>query len=564
MDQLRKLIAALSMRQRIGILFTVIAIAGGISGLVRWKHERDFKPLFTGMAAEDAAAVVQKVKESGVEYRIGENGTSVLVPEEKVNEIRLQLAGAGIPRTGRVGFELFDKSNLGITDFTEHVNYRRALEGELERSIKALSEVEQARVHITLPKDSVFLESREPAKASVLVDVRAGSTLTPQNVQAITNLVASAVEGLSPDFVSVVDEQGNLLSRPRKRPLQDDQVSDEALDYRRQVEKDLTSKVEATLEPLLGASKFRVGISADCDFATTEQSEELYDPTRSVMVSSQRSEDVSGSSHTASIPGTASNTPRGNPPAPAPATGSNVSRRTENVAYETTRTVRHVKTPQGQLKKISASVLIDQDVQWVGKGSQRHRVLVPVSADKVKAIHDLVAGVIGLTPERGDQLVIESLPFEQTVESEFQDQTPSGTTSPSKTAKPALWADKRVLIGAGAAVVMGLGAVIFLLMRRKKQTVELEDTPRALASGAPAAPDEAGIQPESKKAVEAAAAAVMAAKNKAEEEELQKVLRLPPPTKKIEIMRDHLKENIKKDATASANILRGWLEDEGR
>ncbi len=139
------------MRQRAGIVIVTILVGSAISGLVHWKHERDFRPLFTGMAPEDAAAIVQKVKESGVEYRIGENGTSVLVPDTKVDEMRLQLAGAGLPKTGRVGFELFDKTNLGITDFTEHVNYRRALEGELERSIKSLSELQQARVHITFP-----------------------------------------------------------------------------------------------------------------------------------------------------------------------------------------------------------------------------------------------------------------------------------------------------------------------------------------------------------------------------------------------------------------------------
>lgn len=552
MDQFKKVFAALSMRQRAGIVIMTILVASGITGLVRWKHERDFRPLFTGMSAEDAAAIVQKVKESGVEYRIGENGTSVLVPDTKVDEMRLQLAGAGLPKTGRVGFELFDKTNLGITDFTEHVNYRRALEGELERSIKSLSELEQARVHITFPKDSVFLDSREPAKASVLVDVRPGATLTSQNVLAITNLVASAVEGLNPDFVSVVDMQGNLLSRPRKSGLDDSQISDAALDYKHQVEKDLTSKVESTLEPLLGAAKFRVGVSADCDFTTSEQSDETYDPTKSVMVTSQRSEDLSGTTQTAGVPGTQSNTPR---PAPRPpATGSTVSRRTENVQYETTRTVRHVKTPQGAIKRISASVLLDQDVQWSGKGNQRHRVLVPASAEKLKAIHDLVAGVLGLVPERGDQLVLESLPFEQTLETQNPEESPSNAPASPRNQKPALWADQRVLIGAGAALVIGLGAMLFLLRRRGK-SVELQGQAPALPAPA------STIDPDSKKAVQEAATAALAAK--AEEQQMH-ALQLPPPTKKVEILREHLKESVKKDPVFAASILRGWLEEDTR
>src|SRR5581483_6245258 len=261
MDQFKKLFAALTMRQRAGIAITLVLVVAGLGSLMHWMHERDFRPLFTGMSAEDAAAIVQKVKESGVEYRIGENGTSVLVPAAKADELRLELAGAGLPKTGRVGFELFDKTNLGITDFTEHINYRRALEGELERSIKSLNQLQQARVHITFPKDSVFVDSREPAKASVLVDVRPGASLTPQNVAAITNLVASAVEGLTPDFVSLVDQQGNLLSHPRKPSFDPTETSDAALDFQHQIEKDLTSKANATLEPLLGASKFRVGVS---------------------------------------------------------------------------------------------------------------------------------------------------------------------------------------------------------------------------------------------------------------------------------------------------------------
>ncbi len=268
------------MRQRIGIAVMALLVAGGLTAFVKGKHERDFKPLFTNMAPEDAAGIVQKLKEGGVDYRISDSGTSVSVPEAKIDELRLEMAGAGLPKTGRIGFELFDKTNLGITDFTEHVNYRRAMEGELERSIKALNEVDTARVHVTFPKDSVFLDSQQPAKASVLLRLKPGVHFTPQNVQAVTNLVASAVEGLTPDAVSVLDMQGNLLNRPHKTTLDGSDLSDTYLEYQHQVEKDLASKVEATLEPLLGEGKFRVGVSADCDFTTTEQSEEAYDPTK--------------------------------------------------------------------------------------------------------------------------------------------------------------------------------------------------------------------------------------------------------------------------------------------
>src|SRR3954454_23729950 len=396
MDQIKKLFSTLSRQQIITIGVVVLLVGVGLSAFVRWNHERDFKPLFTGMSQEDAAAIVQKLKESGIEHRIAGNGSSVLVPGEKVDELRLEMAGAGLPKTGRVGFELFDRTNLGVTDFAEHVNYRRALEGELERSIKALNVVEQARVHLTFPKESVFLDLREEAKASVLVSTRGTSRLSSQNVSAISNLVASAVEGLAPDSVSILDMQGNLLSRPRKHSADGNEPSEASLDYKHQIERDLVAKVESTLEPLLGEARFRVGVSADCDFSTVEQSEELLDPTKSVMVMSQKAEDVLGSapSPTTGVPGTASNLPRAVPRGMS--SGSNSSRRTESTSFETSKSTRHTKTPQGVVKRISASLLLDQDVRWEGVGKNMKRVLVPPSPERLKAINDVVAGILGL------------------------------------------------------------------------------------------------------------------------------------------------------------------------
>lgn len=539
MDQIKKLAATLSLWQRIAVLAAAILVPAGIAGLVRWHHEQSFRPLFTGMSAEDAAAVVQKIKESGSEYRLGDNGTSVLAPEGCVDELRLQLAAAGLPKSGRVGFELFDKTNLGITDFTEHVNYRRALEGELERTIRAISQIQQARVHITFAKDSVFLESREPAKASVLVDVRPGSALTSRNVAAIANLVASAVEGLAPTAVSIVDMRGNLLNRPRQGTLDDGQMSDAALDYKHQVERDLAAKVESTLEPLLGPGKFRVGVSVDCDFSTTEQSEEVYDPTRSVMVNSQVSEDSSGAIQTAGIPGTQANSAR--PAAKPVQTPSGLSRRTENVAYDTTRTVRHVKVPQGAIKRISASVLLDDLVQWQGSGKKRKRVLVPVPPDQMNAIHDLVSGALGLVKDR-DQLVLESLPFEQTITGGVDEMAGLPAPAPPQS----LFSDRRVYIGAGAAIAILLGLTAVLLLKRRRNQIAFEPAPRALAS--------------------AAAVETVPAVDQAPPQVLQQPLainhQLPPVAKKVEVVRDHLRESVKSDPAFAANVLRGWLEDD--
>src|SRR5579862_2784992 len=311
MDQAKKLFASLTARQLISIVIAAIAVVGAVMGLSKWQRESGMRPLYTGLAPEDASAIVQKLREAGVDYKISSNGTEVMAPEDKVPELRLQMAGLGLPKTGRIGFEIFDKTNFGITDFAEHVNYRRALEGELERSVMAVSDVQQARVHVTLPKDSVFTDAREPAKASVLVGLRPGTRLSSPNVIAITNLVSSAVEGLGPESVSVVDMNGNLLNRAKREGLPDGtQITEAVLEYRQAIEHDLAAKINSTLEPLLGPDKFRTGVSADIDMTSGEQSEETFDPSKSVMVSSQKSEDQSGSTRTSpSIPGTAANLP---------------------------------------------------------------------------------------------------------------------------------------------------------------------------------------------------------------------------------------------------------------
>src|SRR5258706_15892791 len=215
MDQMRKLISSLTLRQQISIVAAMVMVGLGLWMFSKWNHERDFRPLYTNLAAEDAGAVMQKLKEEGVEYRVDDNGTALRVPSDKVAELRLKMASSGLPKTGRIGFELFDKNSFGLTEFAEQVNYRRAIEGELERSIGALVEIERARVHISLPKDSVFLESKQEAKASVVVTLRAGARLSPQNGAAITYLVASAVDRLAPESVTVLDSRGNLLVLPR-------------------------------------------------------------------------------------------------------------------------------------------------------------------------------------------------------------------------------------------------------------------------------------------------------------------------------------------------------------
>lgn len=561
MDQLKQLLASLTRKQKITMLIAAALVIAGLVSLSRWNHERDFKPMYTGLAQEDAAAVLVKVRESGTEFRLADGGATVLVPGAKVAELRLQLAAGGIPHSGRIGFELFDKTNFGTSDFAEQINYHRALEGELERSVMALAEVEQARVHITFAKDSIFLESRQPGKASVLVKLRPGARLSPQNVAAICQLTSSAVEGLQADAVSVVDMRGTLLSRPHRALSADDpEAAGGATEYRQQVEKDLVAKINTTLEPLLGADKFRAGVSVECDFTSGEQSEETFDPAKSVMVTSQRTEDVAGTNTASGVPGTASTLPR---PTPRPGSASGgVTRRTESVAYQSSRLVRHVKLPQGAIKHMSVSVLVDHSVRWEGIGPKAKRIVEAPTAQRLKSIKDLVAGVIGLSTERGDQLVVEALPFESTLSPE---QIPPGTSAnPQADSLPPwlqkLLANRPLMIGAGAAlVVLIVLAMVMMrmLMRKGKKRAEIQG--QLLA----AAPGKASLE-SSERATQhmEAQIAEQAAIKRQQEIEAMTALKLPQvKTKKSEVLTKHIAEEAKKDATTMVQVLRSWINE---
>jgi flagellar M-ring protein FliF len=572
MNQIRKLIASLSLSQRILSLTAAIAIAAAILALVHWRKESDFQPLFTNLSSEDAGAVIQKLREFGSEYRLDQGGSTVLAPSSRIAELRLDLASAGLPKTGRIGFELFDKNNFGATEFTERINYRRALEGELERSIMTLTEVESARVHVTFPRDSVFLESQQPGKASIVLRLRPSAHLSKQNVAAIANLAASAVEGLSPDAVSIIDAQGNLLGRPRTQNASDETPSPDAnFDYKQKVEADLLAKVNATLEPLLGPGKFHSSVTADCDFTRSDQSEENLDPTKSVMLTSMKTEETGGTSPASGVPGTASNLPR-----PAPRSGSSsggVTHRTENITYQTSRTVKHTVLPPGVIKRLSVSVLLDQQLRWQGEGAKARRVIDAPSPEKIKSIRDVLSGVVGLSSDRGDQLLVETLPFDATLNSE-PPPPPAQAPPPSNLPtwlQPYANSPRTLMIGAGIGASLLIVVIAFgsLLFARKKK-------PKPVDAAAPytlSHPVNAAATPHIPEGTEGVAVvqrqmeeriAEQAALQQQADEVALNSLKLPAvATQKSEILVKHLRENIVKDTAGSANILRSWLTEDG-
>ncbi len=550
-EQLKTQTAAIPVARRWMIGITVLLAGAGLFAFSYWQKEQGFRPLYSGLGAEDAGQIVQKLKETSTEYRLSENGSVVLAPASRIAELRLEMANAGLPHSGRIGFELFDKTNFGATDFAEHINYRRAVEGELERSVMTLSEVEQARVHVTFPKDSVFLDSRQPAKASVLIKLKPGVQLSPQNVVAITHLLSSAVEGLTPDQVAVLDMRGKLLSRPRSKAEADGSETNEmALEYQRRVERDLLQKINSTLEPLLGADKFRAGVSVECDFTSGEQSEETFDPDKSVMSSMQSTSDSSSLSAATGQPGVAANLP--NSPNSSNAKAANgITRRTENTAYQTSRVVRHTRLAQGVIKNQSISVLFDQPVRWDLIGKQYQRVFIPPTPEKLKSIREVVMGVAGLKPDRGDQLIVESLPFESTLNSEPPPlPTPSGR-GPTPSQDP-VWMQvmkdpKYQAIAGCLTVVIGILVVVArrMLLRKKLKKQRSVAVQPALGANEGATVDQAAL-PSSEEQVRALGAG----------DEVTQLAAGPEP---LEVLLEKLRGDAKTNGDLYAGILSDWL-----
>ena len=531
-------------------MILIAAIWGGM----RWKHESDFHVVYSGLAPEDAAAVTQKLKEAGIEYKLDETGASILAPSGRMADARLAIAGAGLPHSGRIGFELFDRSNLGASDFAEQVNYRRALEGELERTIATLAEVEQARVHLTFAKESVFLDEKRPSKATVVLRLKRAAPMSSANVNAVANLVASAVDGLGPESVAIIDANGRLLNRPKEQGDAGEQLAEANLDYKRQVELELMNKVNASLEPLLGAGKFRVGVNVDCDFSSSEENEESFDSAKSVIVSSQATEESSAAGLSAGTPGTASNLPKPTAAPQRPAVGaSGVTRRSENVTWQPGRMVRRTVQPRGLIRRMSAAILVDQSVRWEGSGPKIRKVFVPPSAEMLKGVRDVVAGVTGYTEQRGDVITVETLPFENTMSAE---PPPSATPQPASKKTP-LSVKQPPVIAAIALGVAALGFFGWMLMRRKKKTVEMSGQGELPAGGAQTkigGAEHAGLDYEGQLSENDQQHALL-------ERDAMARIKLPAHSRKSEVLVKHIRTTTQKDAVGTANILRTWIAE---
>jgi len=407
-DQIQKYLWGLSRKQQITLAGGSALVVASLAGFVFLIGRADMKPLYSGLQPEEAQFIARTLAAENIPYEISSDGASLRVQADKVDSVRLELASQGLPQTGRLGLELFDKPNWAGSDFAEKVNYQRALEGELERTIRAIRQVQSARVHLVMSHDSLFSEREREAKGSVVVKLREGR-LADSAIRSITYLVASAVDNLPPEYVTVIDADGNIpiLSGRHTQGMDHDEV--EAIENR------LTEKLVSTLAPLVGREGLRASVTVENDLASSESTQETYDPNSSVVITSQVSQDQSSESDPQGIPGTPSNAPdssaKGTSAAAAHSTPEETGQRSESKTYAVSKAVRHVVQPSGAIKNIAVAVLVDDATETKSEGGAKTESRRKRSPEEMKQIEELAKAAIGFDSARGDHLSVQNVSF---------------------------------------------------------------------------------------------------------------------------------------------------------
>ena len=385
----------------------VVALAiAGLVAVFLWAGSTDYRVLYTGLSDDDMSAIITKLREKRIPYKV-EAGL-IKVPEDRLYEVRIELAGEGLPRGGGVGFEIFDKTGFGITEFAQKVNYVRALQGELARTITQMRKVEGARVHLVLPEDTAFLEEEKKARASVVVKLKPGVALTGSEVQSIVHLVASSLPELSPEDITLVDTQGRLWTRPEEG----EEFSQVYIARKRELERELEQKVQTMLERAVGKGKVVARVSVELEAKRVETTEESFDPDSQVARSEQRTLEKSTGMTEGGIPGVVSNTPGGTQQ-PQSATGMRTSQRqNEIINYEISRKISKTVEPDGRIKRVAVAVLIDGKYETITKDDgTEEKKYIPRTEEEINKFTNIVKNAVGFSEERGDTVTVENIPF---------------------------------------------------------------------------------------------------------------------------------------------------------
>ncbi len=390
----------------------LLLVITGFTGMFFWANKIDFQTLYTNLSPEEAAEIVDKLKEQRIPYHLAANGSAIQVPAEKMYDVRLTLAGSGIPRGGTVGFEIFEETNFGASEFVQKLNYQRALQGELARTIREFREVLDARVMIVMPKESVFVEESRSPSASVLLKL--SSNFSQEKITAVVNLVSSAVEGLSPDRVTVVDTNGKVLS---KGVSEDEKIGAKAgtqFDYKIAYEQNLTGRIQTMLERIVGEGKAIVRVIADMDFDQVDINEEIYDPDTQVVRSMQN---VLENSDRKSAP--AGSVSSVNPIVPSGVSAGTVretsdtnQRKNETINYEISKTTRRTVKPSARIKRVSVAAVLDGNYVFEtdNKGNQIRKYIAR-SQSELDQFAAIVKKAMGYDSDREDQVTVDSFPF---------------------------------------------------------------------------------------------------------------------------------------------------------
>lgn len=432
-DRLLTGVRSLSPSMQILLLVVVSGAGAALVAGFLWSQQPEMQVLFSNLTQEDAGAIVAKLKEQKVPYALEGHGGMILVPTDRVHELRLLMASQSLPQGGGVGFEIFDRTTVGMTDFVQKLNYRRALQGELARTVAQLAAVERARVHLVVPERSLFADQREKPRASVIVTLRRGKSLNAGQIQGIAHLVASSVEGLQPHEVTVVDSQGQILSKPAGGDVASQQTGAQ-LDAKHALEKDLESRVQSMLERVVGVGKAVVRVSSVLDLRQVERTEEVYDPNAQVVRSENRQQEKTSSSTAGAegVAGTGSNLPDKAVSGPEGATSTNSATRTNTtVNYEISKVVSRIVEPVGSIKRLSVAVLVDGSYEvTTGKDGKPQRKYLPRDDAEMKKLTDLVKKAMGYSEERGDQVEVLNAAFD-TSAVEVGEQADTGESAPS-------------------------------------------------------------------------------------------------------------------------------------
>lgn len=381
---------------RFMIVVSTILVIGGTVLIYSWARHMNYGVLYANLPPEDVGAIVDELEQMKISYRLSGGGSTVSIEESKVGEARVRLASSGLPTGGAMGYEIFDKSTMGMTEFVQKLNYRRALEGELTRTITGLSEVASARVHIVIPEQKLFVEDEIAPTASVVVKLRAGARLDKRKVNGIQSLVAAGVEGLRPENVTLLDYGGNLLS-PSVGADQVAALSARQLDLQKNVEAHLQGKAQSLLDGVIGPGRSIVRVNAKLNFEQVEQTIEEYDPDNLAIVSQERNEETTTDNSNTVEGGTA---------------GSQIRKDNSITNYEVNKTVQRIVSETGNLEKLTLSVIVDGKYEPAAKGGGEP-VFTPRSAEEIAQLSSAVKNAVGFDDTRHDNFDMVSVQFDR-------------------------------------------------------------------------------------------------------------------------------------------------------